>query len=217
MATIELVAETDSEITGELGWLPVNSDTNLYQPTTDATGLAHDMLEHFATRNVADEIEAAGSIYHIRYETGYSPPVRFARNVTMDDLGSDMLSMFEALAYKDDEIPFIVPQKPLSDEIEEDIRSIIQYGRKLIQNENPDGMDSVELDMLCERYPDYFRKGYRRSRMRFLRCPCRATMFQTVRETIERTRPEYEGQRVIVHLNYLRGSVQVEEKYPEEY
>ena len=206
--TIELRFRENQD-TGEIGLEPMDSSDS-YEPISYPLGLAHDILEHLnGFETVADEIIAHGAMYWLRYEGGYVPPTEYGRNITLQDIGSEWNNLFRAME-TNGRLYVCEPQKLLDEHIEAELAEIIEHGREAIRSDFADG-DRIEthLEMISERFADWFRKGYRLAEKRYGKAGRTATcgVFSEIirymenlfkHEELESAQASSDGIRVIV-------------------
>jgi len=209
----KLTAKKDYE-TGEIGWQDSRIRSHAYGPLSGSLGLAHDCLEHTAFDSVADEIEAHGAMYWIRYEGGYT---KNGNNIDMEGFSREWISLVQGLVQE----PFFpTPPKtrPLEDSIEEDISTIIANGRALCLREFHEDQ-RAEIEKIANVFRAYFRRGYRKATRRYkgLAAYNVASLFSALVDAFERQWIEYEGQEIIVTVNLKTQRVMVEENIPAEY
>lgn len=203
--------------TGEIGWLDsrIPRGSEAFEPLTGGLGLAHDCLEHSAFGSVADEIEAHGAMYRIRYEGGWSS--QYGQTLDMAAFAYEWSNLYLGLQQE----PFLpTPPKTqrLDETIEEDISSIIEKGKFAVRNEHPE-CDDGDLDRIANVFRAYFRRGYRNVAKRFkglAGCEI-AALFSDLELAFEHHTPEYEGQELAVTVNVQTQRVSIEEIFAEEY
>lgn len=204
--------------TGELGWLDSRITCDAYDSSAYGLGLAHDILEHAAFDTVADEIEAHGAMYRIRYEGGWCNPWNF-NVLDMDAFALEWVSLIGGLG---NESCLRTPPKtrPLSDEIEEDISTIIEKGKGFVASEfGNDIFSNEEAKRIEEVFRAYFRIGYRKVGKRFkglMSCEI-AALFDSLTKEFEKFKPENEGQEIKVTVNLKAQRVSIEEVIHEYY
>jgi hypothetical protein len=214
----------ENQNTGEMGWLdsriPRSSDA--FEPLAYPYGLAHDCLEHTAFGSVADEIEAHGAMYWVRYEGGWSMP-RYGQTLNMESFASEWINLYNGLQ-AESYLPTPRKTRALDSAIEEDISSIIEQGRGTVRAEygegdnGPDGFEN-DLDRIADVFRAYFRIGYRNAARRYkglASCEV-ANLYNVLADAFERQRIEYEGQEIEVTVNLATGRVRIEELISEEY
>jgi len=205
----KFTAKKDYE-TGEIGWQDSRIRSHVYGPLSGSIGLAHDCLEHAAFDSVADEIEAHGAMYWIRYEGGY--------NIDMESFSNEWTSLVQGLA----EEPFFpTPPKtrPLEDSIEEDISTIIANGRALCLREFDEDYERADIEKVANVFRAYFRRGYRKATRRYKGlAACKvAGLFSALVRAFEGQRIEYRGQEITVTVNLKTQRVTVEENISAEW
>jgi hypothetical protein len=215
----ELTAKENRNI-GEIGWtdsrIPRNSDA--FEPLMGGLGLAHDCLEHTAFGSVADEIEAHGAMYRIRYEGGWSS--QYGQTLDTNSFAQEWTNLYQGLQQE----PYL-PTPPrtlaLDEEIEEDISSIIRDGKNFVRGEFMHDGEDLEpaLERIANVFRAYFRRGYRKAGQRFkglASCEV-AALFSSLESEFEHYSPEYEGQQLAVTVNLKTQRVSIEEIFSEEY
>jgi len=214
----------ENQNTGELGWMdsrvPFSSD--IFEPLSEGLGIAHDCLEHTAFGSVADEIEAHGAMYWVRYEGGWSANNGFTLDPSA--FASEWQNLLQALMMEG-YLPTPPKTRPLDEAVEEDISSIIEQGRAYcIRNVIADDPDRDEdsrkdLERIAEVFRAYFRKGYRNAVRRYkglASCEV-AALFMSIEKAFTLQRIEYEGQEIEVIVDLKTQRVCIEELIPEEY
>lgn len=221
---LKLTAKENHE-TGEIGWQDSRIRSDAYGSLTYPLGLAHDCLEHAAFDSVADEIEAHGAMYWVRYEGGWYDADN-GRNLDMESFSSEWTNLVQGLAQE----PFLpTPPKtrPLEDCIEEDISTIIESGRALCVREFCEGEvreeykaeQRAEIEKVASVFRAYFRRGYRKAMRRYkglAACEV-AALFSALTDAFKRQRVEYEGQEITVTVNLKTQRVTIEEMEVAEY
>lgn len=210
--------------TGEMGWcdsrIPRGSD--VFEPVSSGLTLAHDCLEHMAFDSVADEIEAHGAMYWARYEGGWSGSYGFTLSVQA--FAEEWQNLLQGLMMEG-YLPSAPKTRPLDENVEEDISSIIEQGRAYcIRNEvsecqRPDSDGRADLERLADVFRAYFRRGYRKAVRRYkglAACEV-AALFSSLESAFEYHEPEFEGQELAVTVNLKMQRVTIEEIHPEEY
>lgn len=208
--------------TGEMGWqdsrMPRGSD--IFEPVSSGLTLAHDIIEHAAFGSVADEIEAHGAMYRIRYEGGWCGQYGFTLNI--EAFAAEWQNLLNGLMMES-YLPVPPKTRPLDETIEDDISSIIEQGKAYcIRNviaEDPDrDQDSRDcLERLAGVFRAHFRIGYRKAGQRFkgLESCEIAALFSTLESEFEHHEPEYEGQEIAVTVNLRTQNVRIEEVFSE--
>ena len=208
-----LTAEMDHEVTGELGWLdtrvPRGSET--YGPLT-GSGIAHDLLEHFAFEHVGDEIEAHGVIFRIRYESGWVSRGIFSRPLSLDALASEWIQLVQAM--NEGHLPVPRSTRPLDASVESEIDAIIEKGRKIVHDEFAyDGVmdenDADNLEILSDRFRAYFRIGYRKACRKYKDAYNAGYCYNMLAERMEKMKPDFEGQKMTVDVNLRTCEVKI--------
>ena len=207
----------ENDNTGEVGWLDSRiRGTSAYEPLAYAYGLAHDCLEHTAFGSVADEIEAHGAMYWIRYEGGWSHP---ENGFTLDvgAFASEWINLYNGLQ-QEPYLPNPRNTRSLEETIEDDISSIIEQGRATIRREYEDA-NADDIQRIADVFRAYFRTGYRNAVRRYKgQHACEiAALYNVLAQAFERHRPEYEGQEIAVSVNIKTGRVSIAEVYEEAY
>lgn len=214
----------ENQSTGEIGWtdsrIPRNSDA--FEPVLSGLTLAHDCLEHFAFGSVADEIEAHGAMYRIRYEGGWSGS--YGHTLSIPAFAQEWTNLLMGLGQE----PYL-PTPPrtlaLDEAIEEDISNIIAWGTTyVIENELNQDQDADQdrrhnLQRIADVFRAYFRRGYRKAGQRFkglASCEI-AALFSSLESEFEHYSPEYEGQELAVTVNLRTQRISIEEIMQEEY
>ncbi len=217
-----LTAAEDHNL-GGLGWKDSRiRGSDIFGPLTGGVGLAHDLIEHAAFDSVADEIEAHGAMYRIRYESGWSGG-RFGNNLNLAAFSYEWISLLRGLQ-EEPYLPIPPKTRRLDTEVEEDISEIIARGRKAIRDEfsyeEENGVAGYEadLDRLAEVFRAYFRIGYRKVAKRFkgLNSGQISCLFSEIADIFEKKRISFEGETLEVIVDLKNVRVRVEEKYPEE-
>jgi|SRR5689334_9497539 len=210
--------------TGEIGWtdsrIPRGSD--VFEPVQSGLTLAHDCLEHAAFGSVADEIEAHGAMYRIRYEGGWSGSYGYTLN--LEAFANEWDNLLRGLMMES-YLPVPPKTQRLDDAIEEDISTIIEQGQAYcVRNviaEDPDRDEDSRRNLarLADVFRAYFRRGYRKAGQRFkglASCEI-ASLFSELESAFEHWTPEYEGQALAVTVNLQTQSVSISEIFSEEY
>jgi len=210
--------------TGEIGWLdsrvPFSSD--IFEPLSEGLGLAHDCIEHAAFGSVADEIEAHGAMYWVRYEGGWSANNGFT--LSTEAFANEWENLLRGLMMEG-YLPEAPKTRPLDSNVEEDISAIIEQGRaycirNVIADDPTRDEDSRrDLERLASIFRAYFRRGYRNAVRRYkglASCEV-ASLFQSLEKAFTLQRAEYEGQEIEVIVNLKTQRVRIEELIPEEY
>lgn len=207
--TIELRFRENND-SGEIGLEPKGA-SETYEPLSNGFGLAHDILEHLnGFDSVSDEIIAHGVMYWLRYESGFCPPP-YHNPLTIPNIGSEWNNLFDAME-NDGHLSICNPQKPLDETREAELASIIESGKKYVRDEryNDDEENSLyNLEILSERFADWFRLGVRLAEKRYGKAGRDATcdMFSEIirymdtlfkREELESAQACNDGVRVIV-------------------
>jgi hypothetical protein len=204
-----------NENTGEMGWLDSRiRGSDVFEPLTGGLGLAHDCLEHTAFDSVADEIEAHGAMYRIRYEGGWSSKYGFT--LSIDSFASEWENLLRGL-FQEGYLPDPPKTRRLDDAIEEDISTIIEEGklyalRNVVDHADNDEESKRDLERLASVFRAHFRKGYRKAGQRFkglLSCEVVA-MFEALSNAFEHHEPEYEEEEIVVTVNLRTQSVQID-------
>lgn len=209
----------ENEETGEMGWLPQGMYPGIYQPSADPATLAHDLLEHTAYETVADEMQAIGAAYRIRYEGGWGGYGPWGRHLRTDDFGADWISLYYALN-NESCIPTPSKTRPLDSYIESDIDSIIEKGKEtIVQEVGDEGGYENDLGRIEEVFRAYFRIGYRNvgKRFRGMRNHDIANLFNTVADAFKHNKPQFEYQEITVNISPKTGTVKIREKEVDEY
>lgn len=203
--------------TGEIGWsdsrMPRGSD--VFEPVSSALTLAHDCLEHTAFGSVADEIEAHGAMYRIRYEGGWSGKYGFTLSV--EAFAQEWESLLRGLMVEG-YLPTAPKTRPLDESVEEDISAIIEQGktycvRNVLDSDTEDSRD--DLERLASVFRAFFRRGYRKAGQRFkglASCEV-AALFSELESAFEYHEPEHEYQQIAVRVNLKTQRVSIEEIY----
>jgi hypothetical protein len=207
-----LTAEVNND-TGELGWKDSRLKGECFGPMDYSYGLSHDCLEHFAFDGVADEIEAHGAMYWLRYEGGWSHP-KFGHTLDMEGFANEWISLVRGI-YAEPYLPTPRKTRPLDSVIEDDISEIIEKGKKAVRSEFGSDEDSPESDTagIEQVFRAYFRIGYRKAAKRYKgHAACEiAGLYNTLADAFERNKPECEGQQIVVTVNLKTGRVSVDE------
>ena len=206
----------ENQNTGEMGWLDSRiRGSDIFEPLSYHLGLAHDCIEHAAFGSVADEIEAHGAMYRIRYEGGWSG--EYGNTLDMESFASEWINLFQGLA-SEPYLPTPRKTRPLDESVEEDISTIIEKGQNSIRAEFSDA-NANDIRRIAEVFRAYFRIGYRNVSKRFkgLHSYDIACLFSELAQAFKRQRIEYEGQEIEVSVNLKNRSVRIEELISEEY
>jgi len=201
---LEFIAETDHEITGELGWKDSRVARNSPYGPLIGIGLAHDSLEHFSLTNVSDEIEAHAAMYWGRYRAGYCNA--YGRGLTLEDMGTEWTNLVRAMF----EYHLASPKRTrkLDDEIEEDISTIMAAGKRAVRDEFSE-YESEKTAMIVEeieqKFRGWFRIGFRKAEAKFRKMginpPQLSYLYEQLGNRFEKMVPEYEGQKIVLTLN----------------
>jgi hypothetical protein len=203
--------------TGEIGWLDSRiRGSDVFEPLSYPIGLAHDCIEHAAFGSVADEIEAHGAMYRIRYEGGWCDPFG-GNSLNLDLFAAEWVNLFQGLSTE----PYLpTPRKtrPLDSAVEEDISEIIELGQQMIRDELSDA-DADDIRRIADVFRAYFRIGYRNVAKRFKGLPAYeiAHLFSELAQAFKRRSIEYEGQEIEVTVDLKARTVRIEEVYEEVY
>lgn len=210
--------------TGEIGWQDSRiRGSDIFEPITYPIGLAHDCLEHAAFGSVADEIEAHGAMYWVRYEGGWSDP-KFGQTLNMESFTIEWENLLRGLMMEG-YLPSVPKTRPLDSAIEEDISTIIEQGRAccirnvIADDPSRDEDSRKELERLADVFRAFFRRGYRKAVRRYkglAGCEV-ANLYNLLAQAFERQSIEYEGQEITVTVNLKTQRVTIEEVYPAEY
>ncbi len=198
---LEFIAETDHEVTGELGWkdsrIPANSP---YGPFVGA-GIAHDSLEHFSLTDVSDEVMAHAVIYWGRDQSGWCN--EYGRNLSLEDIGSEWIQLFHAIEGGHN---LIAPPRTckLDSDVEEDISTIMEEGIRYLRSEGLENWQTLET--LEKNFRGWFRLGYRKAEKKYrLRMGIDPSelgyLYTKLAERFEKLKPEYEGQKIVLTIN----------------
>lgn len=211
---------------GSLGWLDRRIRSDAFEPIEYAIGLAHDCLEHTAFDGVADEIEAHGAMYRIRYEGGWYNEQSFKGSLDMEDFSSEWISLLQGLG-QESYLPNPPKTRALDETIEEDISTIIEKGRAACIREFCEGhardeyqqQQREEIEKLASVFRAYFRRGYRKAAKRYKGMASHdvAHLFTLLADAFKRHKPEFEGQEITVNVNLRTQTVRIENVYAEEY
>jgi len=200
----------ENENTGELGWLDSRvGHSSIFEPLEWAYGIAHDCLEHFAFRHVADEIEAHGAMYWVRYEGGWSAP-KYGNTLSLHSFSHEWPNLYNGLVTDNSYMPTPPRTRALDSHIESDISEIIALGQQMICYADED-----DIRQIAQAFRAFFRIGYRKAARRFKgHAACEvANIYNMLAQAIERQSLEYEGQQIKVRVNLKTGRVSVEEIY----
>lgn len=218
----KLTAKMNDE-TGELGWKDSRmGSSDAFQPMSSGLTLAHDCLEHAAFDSVADEIEAHGAMYWLRYEGGWSGLYGFTLSV--DAFAQEWGNLLNGLA-AEGYLPDPPKTRPLDESVEEDISSIIEQGQRycvreyLSDDQDIDHDRRRDVERLASMFRAFFRKGYRNAVRRFkglASCEA-AALFSSLEKAFEYHEPEFEYQELTVTVNLKTQRVTIEEVIPAEY
>jgi hypothetical protein len=204
-----------NENTGEMGWLDSRiRGSDVFEPLSGGLGLAHDCLEHAAFDSVADEIEAHGAMYRIRYEGGWSSG--YGYTLSIDSFASEWENLLRGLM-AESYLPDPPKTRPLDATIEEDISSIIEQGKAYCMQNfldfEPDNSEAIrDLERIASVFRAHFRRGYRKAGQRFkglASCEV-AAMFECLSRAFERHEPTYEEEEIVVTVNLRTQSVRIE-------
>lgn len=213
----------ENKNTGEIGWKDSRiRGSDVFEPVSAALTLAHDCLEHAAFDSVADEIEAHGAMYWLRYEGGWSGSYGF--NLSVDAFANEWGNLLQGLM-QESYLPDAPKTRPLDESVEEDISAIIEQGqayciREEIASDLDRDQDSRDsLAKLASVFRAFFRKGYRKAVRRYkglASCEV-AALFSSLESAFEYHEPEFEGQELAVTVNLKTQRVTIEEVIPAEY
>lgn len=220
MMRFTFTAETDHE-TGELGWKDSRVARNgPYGPLAYHFGLAHDVIDHIGLETIADEIMALASLYWSRYQGGYVN--KYGQSPTPKNIGQEWANLARAMQ----DFPLAYPPRTckLDDEVEEDISTIIQAGRKSVREEfSYPGNEFGWLEQANEiekAFRGWFRIGYRKTAKRWGRWNMSpgdvSVLYQGVASVFSRNIPQYEGQQVKLSIS-RNGEIALREVADEVY
>lgn len=209
----------ENQNTGEIGWQDSRiRGSDVFEPLSEGLGLAHDCMEHTAFGSVADEIEAHGAMYWVRYEGGWQG--KYGSNLNMEGFASEWQNLLNGLM-SEPYLPDTPKTLPLDSQVEEDISSIIQKGKVFcIRNEvcecqREDSDSRKDLERLSGVFRAFFRRGYRKAIRRYKGLPAYevAALFSELEKAFDRQRAEYEGQELAVTVDLRERNVRIEEIY----
>ena len=193
---------------GGLGWLlpAIRGGHGLFGPISYPRGIAHDILEHHAFESVADEIEAHGAIYWIRYQAG---------TVSLDDIAIEWINLVHGLG-AEAFLPNTPKTRALDSTVEADLDSIIESGTKFCKNEfrDEEWIDyNSAIDRIVAIFRQHFRIGYRKAARKYrdFTPDSVAYTFSNVEKEFERFQPEFEGQEIVVKIDLQACTCQVVE------
>lgn len=197
---------------GEIGWEDSRVACAAYGPIVGGgVGLAHDLLEHAAFGSVADEIEAHGAMYWIRYEGGYCNAYS-GRSITLEDFSYEWENLAVGLSNE----PFL-PTPPrttsLDSVVEEDISTIMEKGLETLREHT---YFQDEIGRLEKVFRAYFRRGYRKAQKRYKGLgSCHvAWLFGCLVEKLKPyAEPQYEGRELTVRIWPKEGRIEIREEY----
>jgi hypothetical protein len=198
---LEFIAETDHEVTGELGWKDSRVARNSPYGPLIGFGLAHDSLEHFALETVADEIMAHAAMYWGRYRAGYCN--QYGRGLTLEDIGSEWINLFQAIQGGHN---LTAPRntRKLDDEIEEDISAIAEAGRRALRDEGFEFWQTAAGE-IEQKFRGWFRIGFRKAEAKFRKMgidPSELShLFGQLVTRFEKLTPQWEGQKIVLIVN----------------
>lgn len=197
-----LVATIDQEVTGELAWRDRRIAHNSPYGPIGGFGLVHDCFEHFKLETVSDEIMAHGALYWGRYQGAYCYPGS-GRNLSLDDIGSEWIQLFHAIEGGHN---LLAPRgtRKLDSEVEEDISTIADAGRRAIRSEGYEGRYTVGT--IEQHFRGWFRLGYRQAEKRYRKgfgwdSATLAYHFEQAIRKYEKVSPEWEGQEMLAILD----------------
>ncbi len=146
------------EDTGEMGW-EIEDCGEVYNANNYATGLAHDVLEHFELKTTEDEIEAHACMYWLRYEGGH--------RMTFDAFPEEWPNLYQGACQEGGlhDAPGI--QEPLDEAVEDELAEIIIQGRQLLAREHEEYLEHKIADRLVEVFAGWFRSGYRKAEKQY--------------------------------------------------
>ena len=188
--------------------------TDIFGATQEPLTLTHDCLEHFAFGSVADEIEAHGAMYWIRY--GFT--------LDVEAFANEWDSLLRALM-TEGYLPDVPKTRTLDSDVEDDISAIIEQGRAYCVRNVIDGdLDYADdsrrdLDRLANAFRAFFRRGYRKAARRYkglAACEV-AALFDSLQNAFAKVRLEFEGQSISVNVDLRTQSVRIDEIIPKEF
>lgn len=207
---VKLTAEEHSEY-GEIGWLlnKIECDHSLFGPSSFPPGIAHDILEHNSFESVADEIEAHGAMYWVRFQSGY---------ISLDNIANEWISLVYGLSFEAF-MPDVPKTRPLDTTIESDIDAIMDLGirhcKAEFKYEEKEDRYQDELEKIIAAFRSHFRIGYRRATRKYKGfSPLDVALtFDAIKDKFEHFQPEFEGQEILVNINLQDRTCQVTETY----
>lgn len=217
--SLEIVEHEDYGCLG-IEWL--DSGRPYFDPATNATQLAHDILEHPLEpqpNGLVDEFMALGGIYYLRYQTGYlrqSPRSSYERVLNEQDFIEDTVYLLESDF--DYEIPNPGRKIPHNCEVKEQFIAFIKEGIKQYYKERKESWGYVE------KVPGYYKTslanymvmGYRLTQKRFPNRYDGLRVFERIEQVIHDwfIYNQVEGTEATLVIDYTTGTVELE--YPED-
>lgn len=218
-----LEAKEDREL-GELGYL--FKDTPIISApmvSNDGLLLAHDLIEHVnglhKIGSIDDEIEALGSSYYIRGQTGQLRRDDFgSRYSPEENYASDILNLF---MYYNDGVDFKTPiPKTRACIFDEAFKEILNIGKHQIKQElENEDIDRGRLETFLHASLHYLRKGYRKAKKRFPNAYKINNLFFALADELTKwvKSPKYEGHQIELKIDFNSCRFRIDEFYPEDF
>jgi hypothetical protein len=209
---------------GMPGIVVLNSDRPYFQPATSALQLAHDLIEHTFTpdpNGIADELQALGGVYWVRYLTGYrSPFATYSRPIEYRDLESDVLSLIGPLLWGEFDFPRCQPRTSHDSEFLHMVEESINGGVKSCRTEWPD--ERKKLRELEQDIRTHFKRwmclGYQKVKERFPSNNQAVDLFQQIEKQSHQWLENSElGYRAKLTIIASKGVVELEEDWGDDY
>jgi hypothetical protein len=148
---------------GEFGW-EMDGAGPAFGPIFSGITFAHDILEHEKIECVEDEFCAIGSMYWLRYLSGYvDSSNQYARPLTLEIMAEEFVQHYYGFFQEGGLFQGAIRTKKLDKDTEDDLAYIVQHGGKSILDEVGDDANRDAIKQIKQIYPGYFRRGFRRA------------------------------------------------------